>query len=278
MNNIQIEQFDKRLRELGKFTQDRDGGYKETEIIDWIADCTNLFYEVGVDSVAIRHFLDYFNFRIEEVKINNDMVIFPGHNDRFEKVRVIGPFQEEYNDDGFFRRKTGNYILAGSFYYARVAFSAAKNTLKRKIEEKRLVPFWLVEQTATQDKLKHLTSSLELIENKYEQRDAHGLVTESITLLDSVLNLDEDLKTKDSIGGKLNSLIENESKRQSFGVSRDLVVGLNSGRILRNEKVIHKEAPLKYEIPFLIATSFAYLVLFFVECAILNGKVIHYEN
>ena len=73
-------------------------------------------------------------------------------------------------------------------------------------------------------------------------------------------------------------MIENEPKRQSFGVSRDLVAGLNSGRILRNEKVIHKEAPLKYELPFLVATTFAYLILFFVECAILNGKVIYYEN
>lgn len=278
MNNIQIEQFNKRLEELGKFTQGHGGTYKETEIIDWIADCVNLFYEVGVDFVVIRHFLDYFNFRIVEVKINDSIVGFPSHEDRFEKVRFIGPFQEEFIDTNYFRHKTGNYILTESFYYAKIAFSVARNTLKSKIAEKRIVPFWLVEQTTAQEKLKHLTSSLELIENKYEQKDARGLVAESVTLLDGVLNLDKDLKIKDSVGGKLNSLIENEPKRQSFGVSRDLVAGLNSGRILRNEKVIHKEAPLKYEVPFLIATSFAYLVLFFMECAILNGKVIHYEN
>lgn len=273
MNNKQIEQFNMRIESLEKFTKNNGASYKESKIIDWIAECINLFYEIGVDSVIIRNFLEHFRSKIEKFEYK-DML---GKKEN-ETVKAIGPFHEEILTNRITRpQKTGNYVLAGSFYYAKIAFSAAKNTLKSKISEKRIVPFWLIEQTAVLNKIKHLASSLELIESKYEQKDACGLITESITLLDSVLNLDVDLKTKDSMGGKLNSLMENKEKQQIFGVSKDLVIGLNCGRILRNEKVIHKVAPLKYEIPFLIATSFAYLVLFFIECAILNGKVVNYE-
>lgn len=275
MNNLQIEQFNKRLSELGKFTQGHEVRYKESEIIDWIADCVNIFYEIGIDSVIIRNFLDHFRSKTDKIEFRDIM----GKKES-ETVKTIGPFREEVSEgmSGFRRYRSGYYILAGSFYYAKIAFSAARNALKNKIEEKRIVPLWLISSIGAQERLRHIASSLELIESKYEQKDAFSLVTESITLLDSVLNLDTDLRTKDSIGGKLNSLIENEAKRQTFGVSKDLVVGLNCGRILRNEKVIHKDKPLKYDIPFLIATSFAYLVLFFVECAILNGKVVTYEE
>jgi len=175
---------------------------------------------------------------------------------------------------GLIRSRTGNYVLAGSFYYAKVAFSAARNTMKNKVEEKRIVPFWLVEQISQVENLKHIASSLELIETKYKQGDTQGLVTETITLLESVLNLDQELKKKKKLGSKISALIDNSTKREEFGVSEDLVKGINFGRILRNEKMTHKKASLKYEFPFMVATSFAYLVLFFVECAILNGKVV----
>jgi hypothetical protein len=113
-------------------------------------------------------------------------------------------------------------------------------------------------------------SSLELVQHKYENIDSEGLITESITLLNSALDWDAELKEKDKLGAKLSILIQNSTKRESFGVSEDLVKALNSARIIRNEKIVHKNNPLKYELPFLIATTFAYLVIFFVECTALN--------
>lgn len=266
MNEIQLKQFKERLEILSKFTQDKNQiTYKESKIIDWISDCINLFYEIGVDSIIIRNFLDHFRSKTERVEYD-----YMGSKKEII-VNAIGPFQEEMTG-GMFHHKTGNYILSGSFYYAKVAFSSARNVLKNKTLEKRIVPFWLIEQTSLEDSIKHLSPSLELIENKYEDMDAQGLIIESNTLLDSVLNLDSELRTKKDIGTKLSSLRDNDLKRESFGVSRDIIIGLNCGRILRNVKVIHKNTPIKYEFPFLISTSFAYLVLHFVECAILNGK------
>lgn len=273
MNNIQINHLNDRLNSLGKFTQNRSS-YKESAIIDWIADCVNLFYEIGVDSVIIRNFLDHFRSRTEEIEIE---VWHGGKVKEKQMVNAIGPFREEIMG-GLTPFRTGNYVLAGSFYYAKVAFSAATNTLKNKVEEKRIVPFWMVEQISQAENLTHIASSLELIETKYEQGNTDGLVSETITLLESILNLDSELEKKGKLGSKLNTLIDNPTERQKFGVSEDLVRGINCGRILRNEKMTHKKASLKYEFPFLIASSFSYLVLFFVECAILNGKVISFDK
>jgi len=277
MNEIQIKQFEDRLDKLGKFTTDHERFFKEHEIIGWISDCVNLLNEIGVDPVIINHFLEYFKFQDVEI-IPKNKVRFPGDENHPEKVHTLGPFQQEYVNDLIFSYGTGNYFLEGSFYYAKIAFSSAKNILKNKIEEKKIVPLWIIEQISRQDNIKHLSSLLELIEIKYEKKDSDGLVSESNTLLDNVLILDEDLRSKNSLQERLSSLRDNESKRLEFGVSRDLVIGLNCGRILRNEKAVHKKSPLKYEFPFLIATSYAYLVIFFVECSILNGKILSYEQ
>ncbi len=271
MNNIQIKQFNDRLNKLYKFVELQKTKYSEKEIIGWIAECTDIFYEIGVDSAIISHFLDYFNPKTIKVEIDRNTNYL--NRDDFYMVGIIGPFKEEVVSD----YKTGNYILIGNFYYVEIAFSSARNMLKNKIEEERIVPFWLLEQISKCDGIRHLATSLELIENKYEKQDGYGLITESITLLDSILNLDYELKSKNKLGRKLNSLIENEDKRKGFGVSKDIIIGLNCERILRNEKVVHKNVPLKYEVPFMIATSFAYLVIFFVELSILHGKIISYE-
>lgn len=272
MNNLVKKGFENKLKALEEFTEGRNVSYHESEIIDWIADCINTFYAVGVDSIIIRNFLDHFRTKTETIEVDSGF-----GRKTHQTVNAIGPFREEVLPLGYAMHKTGNYLLAGSLYYAKVIFSAAKTGLQNKLDEKRIVPLWLIEQMAENEDLKHISSSLELIEDKYEKKDTDGLINEANTLLGSVLNLDPILADKPKIGSKLNSLIENEDSRKLFGVSGDLLKGLNCGRILRNEKIVHKEAPLKYEIPFMIATSFAYLVLYFVECAILHGKILERE-
>ena len=267
MNDFQLKQFTDRLEKLENFTQFTPKQYNEPEIINWISECINLFYEIGVDSIIIRNFLDHFSSKAEGVIFKD---LFGKETE--EMVNRIGPFQEEMTDYHMYRAKTGKYILTGSFYYTKVAFSSARNVLKSKLAEKRIVPLWLIESITDENNFEHLRPSLELIEGKYEKKDAQGLVTEVTSLLDGILNLDPDLKVKDKIGSKLSFLIENEAKRKKLGVSKDLLIGLNCGRILRNEKIIHKNIPIKYDFPFLIAVNFTYLVLFFFECVILNNE------
>ena len=95
----------------------------------------------------------------------------------------------------------------------------------------------------------------------------------SLTFLDSILNFNNTLK-KEKSKGKLNCLIDNKDERKKFGVSKDFVEALNNNRVIRNEEVIHKDLPLKYNIPFLVSLSFAHLVLLFLEVTIITGKII----
>jgi len=274
MNNIQVEQFKKKLAELEKFGDDLYRKYDESEIVGWIAECVRVFYEIGVDAVIIRHFLEYFSFEVSEVE-DPHQIRFSGMDKKYHKVNAIGPFHEQVGTYGW----TDGYVLSRGFGYTKIAFSVARNILKNKIEEKRIVPPWLaVEMSKKSEQMGHISSSLENMEARYKKLDAEGLVSEAITLLHSVLNFDVDLAQKSKLGSKLNFLIENKDKLKDFGVSKDLVQALNCARVIRNEKVEHKDIPLKYEIPFMIATSFAYLVIFFVECAILHGKVISYNE
>ncbi len=268
MNDIQLEQYKQKLDVLEKFTKEHSSfEYEESEIIDWIASCVNLFYEIGVDQTIIRDFLDHFRSGVETVDVNT----FMGGKERVN-LSTIGPFRQE-KPPHYSIFTSGKYILAGSFYYSTIAFSVARNTLKNQLSEKRIVPFWLIEQFRANEKLHYLGSSLELLENKYEAKDTDGLASEALTLLGSVLDLVSELPKRDKIGSKLNTLIDNDALREKFGVSSDLVKGLNAGRILRNEKISHKQVNMKYNFPFLVATSFAYLVIFFVECTISNGKI-----
>jgi hypothetical protein len=278
MNNIQVEQFNKKLKDLGAFTKDKKK-YSELEIIDWVAECIGVFYEIGVDTVVVRHFLDYFSFGTAELT-ENPVYVMARTTDVY-KTKCIGPFYEATHQESGSSSKrvsSGHYTLEGSFYYARIAFASARKILENKNQERKIVPIWLIDRTREYDELRHITSSLELIEEKYEKFDANGLATEATTLLQSVLDLNKDNTSKDKLGSKLNSLVEDEKKREDFGVSKDLVIGLNCARLIRNEKVVHKDVPLKYEIPFMVTVSFAYLVLFFVECAILKGKIINYDK
>lgn len=277
MNSIQITQYKEKLFALGEFSKKRSG-YTEQEIIDWVSECIGVFYEIGVDAVIIRNFLDYFSFG--SVEVADDHMMSPMSEPKYHKTKTIGPFYETTERAYVFshRSGTGEYGLVGSFYYAKIAFSSAQNILKHGVEEKRIVPVWLIEQLAPLSELNHISASLELIEIKYEESDTLGLIGVVNTLLQSVLDLDTDLAKKDKLGGKLKLLIDNEKIRGKFGVSKDLVDGLNCARLIRNEKVVHKDVPLKYDIPFMVAVSFAYLVLFFVECSILNGKIINYDK
>lgn len=275
MNKVQIKNFNDKLKKLEDFATEKiiidsnqNDNYSERAIIDWISECVNLFYAIGVDGIVIKHFLDYFSFNITEVETDTtNQVVFPGFQEKKKQIKNIGPFRQNSNYFGV----SNTYHLSGSFYYAKIAFSSARNILKNNIDEKRIVPLWLIELLSENDKTKHISSSLELMEEKYNKRNSEGLIIESNTILDNILNLDPLLKKSGNLKKKLDELIKDTKKMESLGINKELLEALNSGRIIRNKKIVHKEIPIRYNLPFIIATSFAYLVIFFIECLILNS-------
>lgn len=198
-------------------------------------------------------------------------------------IKTIGPFEEKldipigFSDYNYLYRDVvmhGKYHLQGSFYYAKIAFSCARTILKKLSEEKKIVPEWIIGELSEKKGFEHIVSSLKLIEIAYENKNPEELITNTITILDSFLSLDVDLKLKKKLSGKLNSLQEDKAKLEQYGVSKDIVLALNNFRIIRNEKIVHKDLPIKYSLPFIIAASFVYLSLFSIETLLLNGEII----
>lgn len=291
MNKIEIEKYNKKLDELGKFFTIKNK-FTAKEIIDWLAECVVIFSNIGVNQIIIEDFLRYFAFCEKEIHVGEHKkrktLWIPGDNNEDEvvkdylRIKTFGPFTEELEsktdflskEESFVPTNSGDYTIKGKIYYSKIAFSVAREILKNSMDDKRIVPVWLIDEFKRMNKYNNIVSSLEMIENKYQDRDIESLITNSITLLDSILDLDNDLKKIDSLGGKLAKLRDDKKKNKEFGVSFDLVVSLDNSRLIRNEKIIHKDKPLKYDIPFMVAASFTYLTLFFVETVILNGEII----
>lgn len=116
---------------------------------------------------------------------------------------------------------------------------------------------------------------MELVEDCYQKKDKDGMIIHANNVLGLILDLDNDLKKKgkNSVGVKLNILLNSEDKLNNLGISKDVVSALNGFRIIRNKKVAHNDLPLKSDIPFIVVVSFVYLAIFFVEVIILNGEV-----
>ncbi len=259
----EVEQYKSKIDKLGEFPT--ENFYNERDIIDWIANCVIIFTEVGVNNVILSNFLNYFSIRVEKVRMK--VMDFMTEKTEFLDVRTIGSFKEEVEEDGFGRKTiTGRFIPRQGFYYGKIAFSAARAVLAKKLDEHRLVPRSLVDSLAEKENYNNLISSLESMQASYEDKDADKLATSCVSLLDSILNLDIELAKISKLGGKLRILSDNQLMLNKFGVSKDLVNALNGSRVIRNEKIIHKKnIPIKYDIPFLMVLSFAYLVLFFFE-------------
>jgi hypothetical protein len=145
-------------------------------------------------------------------------------------------------------------------------------------DEERIVPKWIIKDVSELDKVKILPSLLNSLEDSYQNKDANNIIVNTSSLLEYVLSLDSDLKRKRGLKGKILSLLENDDKLNKFGISKDVIIALNTFRVIRNEKIAHKKIPIKYNIPIIVSVSFASLVIFFLECLILNGEIIERGN
>ena len=160
--------------------------------------------------------------------------------------------------------------------YIKIAFKTAHTILEEEIEEERIVPKWLINELENNGNHKNIISSLELIQTKYENKDPIDLVKNVITLLENILDLEPSLKnSKKKIDGKLNTLLDQNNNKllDKFGADSDMIRALLNGKVIRNLHT-HKDKKISYDTPFLIACSFAYLVVIFLEITISTGELI----
>ncbi len=277
-----VEQLKGKLDKLEKEINDKDEFYKK-ELIDWIVECTALFSQLKVNNEIIKRFIDVFDVRkigfeeetSEKARASTEPNSFSHCNHSF--TGGVNEIKDCYkmNESG----KNSKNI-----FYVNLAFTTARAIIENEEENERLVPKYLIETLFKSGNYLHIISSLELIEDNYEERNSDGLITNTVTLLDSILNLDEDLRIiknegkKDrirSIGLKLEFLEKNVIARQRFGVSHDIIKTLNNARVIRNVKNVHKkDSPIEFNTPFIVAMGFASITILFLEMTNATGEVI----
>lgn len=260
--NIKIRNLGKRIKALEDFINEK-AEFDENELLEWISKSTSLFLEIGVNNEIVRGFMKTFEFS-------------PTDRRGIGRIKPdIGPFTyrgENYRmDSGLFSWSSA--MPSQDIFYVRVAFTAAKAILRREQDEERLVPKFMINLLSEENKYPHIVSSLELIEQSYSSRDKDGLVKNSLTLLDTILNLENTIKEK-SLSKKLVILINDRLIREKFGVDKELIFALDRSRLIRNHKSVHKNKPIEYDIPFLVAVGCAYLIIMLLEYTIATGEFI----
>lgn len=270
MQNIKIKQLKKKLEKQWKFFEDNNL-YSEMKILGWVADSVVLLNEIGVSDIIIKGFIE--SFQLVERKAND------GPYTSSKTVRELGPFiSEEFHSGSLSVYKysdTRTYKNAN----IKIAYRSAMAILDKEIEDEKIVPKWLVNELEDNGNYDNIISSLEQIQSKYENRDSDGLTKNTITLLDSILDLDKELKVERVMSKKLIKLEDDTKIKDRFGVAKEFILALNNSRIIRNIKSVHKNGKTEYnikfyDIPFLVSVTFAYLVITFLEITISTGVLI----
>ncbi|MEK7072784.1 MAG: hypothetical protein AAB969_04385, partial [Patescibacteria group bacterium] len=179
MKKEQIKQYQLKLNKLRNFFDGRDR-FTQNEIIDWVAECTATFTDIGVNESVISKFLEFFSIKSKKIEFEYghlETFMNPKKDKYSVAVQTIGAFEQEVIETaGLGENGVSNmYKLTSGLYYARVAYSTAQAILKRKLDEERLVPRWLLNVFSENEKFSNLFSSLELIESNYQDKDADGI-------------------------------------------------------------------------------------------------------
>lgn len=256
--NLKAQEYREKLRSLVDFI-DSKTVFQEDELLGWVLQCVSLFTELKINDEIIRGFMDTFEFDISE-----------------DHLKKIGPFFYHYDWD---KEKESGYSLRGilihfkypsqDIYYVNLAFNAIAAVIRNIEDENRLVIKPIINSLSKFTEYKHIVSSLELMEKYYQDKDADGLIKNSLTLLDSIFELEQQLSSKD-LCNKLRTICADIQLMKNFGISKELVFALDNDRLIRNV-LTHKKLPIKLNIPFLVSLGCAYLVIMVLESAMYAG-------
>lgn len=273
-SNPKVETLYQRLEKLEEVFNSKTS-YTSEYVIRWVAECVAFFTELNLSNEIIQGFMKTF----EHDPPTDDVYAFMSHGQKDDK---IGPFKKAthtYSDE--YSLDSGNSFSLAKFkknssriYYVHIAFTSAHHAIQKIEEGDALVPRHLTIFFADKKEYSNIASSLNLLEKAYQEKNSDGLVKNGMTLLESILDLDQVLKGKDKLSLKLRSLLTDKSLSDKFGVEKEFIFALDNNRLIRNHKSAHKNKPIKYDIPLLVSLGVAYLVLIFLEIAISRDELI----
>ncbi|MFZ2969795.1 MAG: hypothetical protein WA063_01460 [Minisyncoccia bacterium] len=239
--------------------------YSAEQIINWVSNCVAFFSSIEVNESIISGFMRTFE---EKEKKSGDLM---------NVSTFIGPFQS-LSSGGLYTIRNGNdYWRSGNIHaemvYINIAFQAAENILNNLEESERLIPKSLINFFKDKPEYSQISSSLELMEQNFENKDAVGLSEKAIALLGSILNLESTLAGKD-LSKQMRQIQSTQVLKDKFGVRKEVITALDNSRILRNYLSSHKNIPIEYNVPFAVSLGIAYLVIMFLQITMATGILI----
>lgn len=257
------EELRKQLEELRLFLEP-DIKRSANEIVNWVSKCVAFFAAIEMNESIIQGFMRA--FETKEMATSDGVLISSN----------LGPFQATHDPHFSPRVFTSIYdkeYAHDEILYIRIAFQTARNIIEKSEDAERLIPKSLVNFFTERTQYSHISSSLELLEQNFENKDSSGMIANSMTLLGSILDLDQTLKGKE-LSLQLKNIRANKELMEKFGLRAEIQSALDNSRILRNNLASHKSLAIEYNIPYAVALSAAYLVIFVLKIVMAEGELI----
>ncbi len=253
MTQTKIAELQEELKNIKSYFI-ADGRYSLDGLVKWSAKTAAFFETVGVPQNVIDHFLIIFNIN-------------------YLKEKEISPLERDPRDGAFvyFKKFSEDRLMP-----LWIAIEYAEIKIKYMQFEESLVPRWLLSTLSNKKGVEHISSALQALDQAFENRSAKDILNHSNSLLESILNLDSRLTTKD-LGPKLQTLSEDRDGKIRYkfgGLSCDFFRGINASRLIRNERVVHSNIGMNHNIPFIVGASSAYLVVTLLEATLSAGKLV----
>lgn len=263
-----------KLEKLEEFI-DSKKQFSENELLEWISDCVSIFTEIGVHSNILDGFLKTFQSSLKDLDPNFRSPYFIVGK---TKDKYLGPFIFiEYPKPSYYKICDDWSLVINKpskdIYYVHIAFVSAYSVLRRDDELELLSPAYLINILSYKKEYVNIVSSLEQLNVGYKDVNPDSIIKNSITLLDSVLDLCSELSNVGHISKKLKKLKGDKDILEKFGVSKEYICALDNSRLIRNINT-HKSKLINYNVPFVSAVAIAHLVVIFLEITLSTGVLI----
>ena len=259
---MKTQDLKKELQKLKNFLD--KNSFSDSELIKWVSSSVAFFSKIKMNEPIVAAFLNTFNPEKDGQK-----------KDISSYSHRIGPFVRSFGEQKYVCKHDyfGVDSVDAKMVYIAVAFQTAETIIQNLEESERLVPKSLLGFFKIDSKYSQIFSSLELMEQNFENKDADGLAKNSLTLLESTLGLELALKGLD-LSKQLKKLCANQVILDKFGIRKEIIYALDNSRLLRNQLGAHKDIPIEYDIPFAVALGIAYLVIMVLQITMATGILI----
>lgn len=224
--------------------------WSEEELSNFQIECMALFETISLHKKLVDNFLIYFN--------SNLLVDGEEHS-----LFIVIPT----NDGLAFKLKPQSTHL----FTIKTVFKAAGKKIEMIEDEERIIPRFILNYFEKNDPDGHIYAALSSIDRATMENNTKELTTSANSLLDNLLSNIPELVDKKHLNQKLNYLNSNHDVAEANGVSKEMVIAFNNSRIIRNDDLTHPKAGAP-SVPYIVALSYAYLVVFQLKLMLSKGK------